>query len=211
MIVMVSNQTGFEMGLLIGKYPGRIGHLYSPGGQTGPWPEVPYALDNGAYAAWDNGEPWSEAAWRRLLRWASIKGPQPLWAVVPDVVADRDATLERWREFEPVVRKHGWRPAFAVQDGMTFDDVPDDACMLFIGGSDEFKDAAIGPWCKRFPGRVHVARVNGWPRLVACWRAGAVSVDGTSWYRRGRPGGYSQAEDLRKFLRETDARGAVLR
>jgi len=62
--------------------------------------------------------------------------------------------------------------------------------------------SAIAPWCARFPGRVHVGRVNGWPRLRASWASGAISVDGTGWFHKGT-GGASQAADLRKFLRET--------
>jgi len=199
---MVSNQTGIEVGLLAGRYPGRIGHLFSPTAQRGPWPEIPYALDNGAWPAFKNAQPWSEPEWRELLRWASFAAVPPLWALVPDVVADRAATLERWREYAPVVARHGYRAAFALQNGMTFEDVPDERCMLFVGGDDAWKDAAIEPWCRAFPGRVHVARVNGWDRLVRSWRAGAVSVDGTGWFNKGR-GGYSQYNDLRKFLRET--------
>lgn len=207
---MVSNQTGIEVGLLAGQFPGRIGHLFSPGGQRGPWRELPYALDNGAWPAFLNGAEWSEEEWLALIRWAVLSGILPLWALVPDVVGDRLATLERWQQYAHVVRKHGFRPAFAVQNGMTFDDVPDAECMLFIGGDDAFKDAAIGPWCKAFPGRVHVGRVNYWDRLVACWRAGAVSVDGTGWFRKGRTIGSSQANDLRKFLRETSNTNAPL-
>jgi hypothetical protein len=203
MLVMVSNATGIEVGLLAGKHPGRIGHLFSPGGQRGPWMEIPYALDNGAWPAFLNHEEWSEEEWMALLRWAALSGIAPLWALVPDVVGNREQTMERWPLYAPVVRSFGFRPAFAVQNGMTFADVPDDECMLFIGGDDAFKDAAIAPWCARFPGRVHVGRVNYWNRLVACWRAGAVSVDGTGWFRKGRSIGSSQANDLRKFLRET--------
>lgn len=199
---MISNQTGMEVGLLVGRHPGRIGHLYSPGGERGPWPEVPYALDNGAWPAFKNGAPWDEMEWRRLLRWAAMSGQAPLWALVPDVVTDREATLEAWPRLSPVIASYGWRAGFAVQDGMTFDDVPDDRCVLFLGGSTDWKLNAITPWCARFPGRVHVARVNTWDRLLLCWRAGAVSVDGTGWFRKGR-GGYSQSADLRKFLRET--------
>lgn len=203
MMIMVSNQTGVEVGILTMKYPGWIGHLFSPGGQRGPWPEIPYALDNGAWPAYLNGEEWSEAEWMALLRWAVLSGIPPLWALVPDVVGNREATLERWHKYVDVVRGFGFRPAFAVQNKMTFDDVPDDECMLFIGGDDAFKDAAIAPWCARFPGRIHVGRVNFWPRLLACYRAGAVSVDGTGWFRKGRTMTNSQWNDLRKFLRET--------
>jgi hypothetical protein len=210
MLIMVSNQGGTDVGILAMQFPGRIGHLYSPDGQRGPWREIPYALDNGAWSAFLNDEEWSEAEWRALLRWAVLSGILPLWALVPDVVGDRLQTLERWKQYSPTVREFGLRPGFAVQNGMTFDDVPDDECMLFISSNDEFKDAAIGPWCKRFPGRVHVGRVNGWARLAACWRAGAVSVDGTGWFRKGRSMTNSQANDLRKFLRETSNSNAPL-
>lgn len=205
MIVMVSNATGMEVGLLAGANPGRIGHLYSPGGERGPWPEVPFGLDTGDFAAWMNKLEWSEAEWRALLMWAAMSGIVPLWAVVHDAPGDRDETLRRWERYESVVREHGFRRAFAVQDGMEFGDVPDDDCMLFIGGSDigNWKDNAISPWCKRFPGRVHVARVNGADRLLRCYRAGAVSVDGTGWFHKSNNKSGGQLAVLRKFLRET--------
>ena len=213
-IVMVSNQTGVELGYLAGRYPGALGHLYSPGGQTGPYSFLPYAIDNGAWPAHKNGRAWSAEEWRELLTWtkraAQWEGMPPLWALVPDVVGDRAATMERWREFHSEVRSAGFRPAFAAQDGMTFDDVPSSDCVVFLGGSTEWKEAAIDPWCRAFPGRVHVGRVNTWGRLVKCWRAGAISVDGTGWFRRGSKGQQSsQRKDLIKFLRETHGAGGV--
>lgn len=219
MLIMPSNQTGMIVGWLAGTYPGRLGHFYSPGGQRGPWPFLPYALDNGAYAAWKKKTPWDDKPWRDLLRWAQWSMQQPLWAVVPDVVADRKETIERWKEYAPIVRQAGFRPAFAAQDGMTFADVPDSDCVVFLGGSTDptpewpqgWKQSAIGPWCQAFPGRVHVGRVNSWPRLVACWRAGAIAVDGTGWFHeaRGHKRPSSQRSDLIKFLRETQDRSAA--
>lgn len=200
---MVSNIGGTDVGILAVTFAGRVGHLYSPGGQRGPWREIPYALDNGAYPAFTNDEEWSEPEWMNMLRWSALSGIAPLWSLVPDVVADRVGTLARWKQYAPIVRSFGFRTAFAVQNGMTFDDVPDSECMLFLGGDDTFKDASIPTWCAQFPGRVHVGRVNYWPRLHASWKAGAVSVDGTGWFRKGRSIGASQANDLRKFLKET--------
>jgi hypothetical protein len=90
---------------------------------------------------------------------------------------------------------------------MTFDDVPTSDCMLFMGGSTAWKLAAIEPWCARFPGRVHVARVNHGERLWKCYRAGAVSVDGTGWWhnerRNNRP---TQLEELIDFVKRTGSR-----
>lgn len=199
MLIMVSNQTGIEVGHLATKYPGRIGHLYSPGGERGPWSYVPYALDNGAWPAFKNGRMWECAEWRALLRWAVLSGQKPLWALVPDVVGNRKATLEKWMQHHHEIERTGIRTAFAVQDGMTFDDVPNAECMLFLGGSTKWKVKAIGPWCERFPGRVHVTRVNTWDRLVLSWRSGAVSVDGTGWFHKTG----HQKRDLLRFLRET--------
>jgi hypothetical protein len=184
MIVMVSNCNGTEVGIVAERYRGSLGHLYSPGGQRGPWPEIPYALDNGAFGAAEKNIEFPEEAWRRLMGWAGEKAQPPLWALVPDSVADRDRTLEKWDRFSPVVRAAGFRPAFAIQDEMTFADVPDSDCMLFIGGSTAWKMAAIRPWCARFPGRVHVGRVTEVKRLMLCYEAGAVSVDGNRWYMR---------------------------
>ena len=202
MIVMISNQSGFEAGLLCGMYPGRIGHMFSPGGERGPWVGVPHAFDNDAWPAKKNKRPRNVAAHRRLLLWGLMSGVMPMFAVVPDVVGDRDATLREWDTYAPGMEKMGYRLGFAAQDGMSFADVPTSDCVVFLGGSDEWKDASIAPWCAKFPGRVHIGRVNGMPRLLASWRAGAISVDGTGWFHKGR-GGVSQAADLRKFLRET--------
>jgi hypothetical protein len=203
-IVMVSNQTGIEVGLLAGRHPGRIGHMFSPNAQCGPWAELPFALDNDAWPAFKNKRPRDVDGHRQLLNWALLSGLMPTFALVPDVVGERDATLREWDVHAAGMAAMGFRLGFAVQDGMTFDDVPTSDCVVFIGGSTKFKDAAIEPWGAAYPNRMHVGRVNGFPRLVASWRAGAISVDGTGWFHKGRGSGYSQAADLRKFLRETE-------
>ena len=60
LLVMPSNNTGIEIGRLVGMYPGRLGHLFSPDGlrQTYDW--MPFALDNGKYACWSSGKQWHE-------------------------------------------------------------------------------------------------------------------------------------------------------
>lgn len=196
---MVANRTGIEVGILAERYPGRVGHMYSPTAQRGPWRELRYALDNDAWGAFKNRRLRDAGAHRALLTWSLMSGIMPVFALVPDVVADRDATLREWDLHAPKMAAMGFRLGFAAQDGMTFDDVPTDDCVVFLGGGTAWKDAAIAPWCARFPGRVHVGRVNGMPRLLAAWRAGAVSVDGTGWFHNKT----GQAGDLRKFLRET--------
>lgn len=184
-----------------------MGHLYSPGhGRARIYPWQPYALDNGKFAATENGTAWDVAEWRDMLRWSVLSGVAPIWALVPDVPYDRAGTIEAWREFAPEVARYGFKLAFAAQNGMTTADVPADAHTVFIGGDDAWKDAAIGPWCGAFPaGRVHVGRVNGMPRLLAAHHAGAASVDGTRWFTRGNNKTGGQWAMLVKYLRETSA------
>lgn len=204
MMVMIANATGYEIGALAVLHAGQLGHLYSPGkGRARIYPWMPYALDNGAWIAHKNGVQWDPAEWRAMLRWAALSGVLPLWVLVPDVVGDREATLARWLEYAPEVAAYGFRLAFAAQDGMTFDDVPAEAAVVFIGGSTEWKDAAIRPWCAAFPGRVHVARVNGAERLLAAHHAGAASVDGTGWFHDKNSKAGGQKAMLMKYLRET--------
>jgi hypothetical protein len=196
-MVMCANQSGFKFGVLAGRYPGRFGHLFAPGATRGPFPDAPYALDNGAWPAYVNGREWQEAPWRKHLDWAASKKQGPLWVVVPDVVGQREQTIERWWRYAPVVREYGFRPAFAAQDFMTFEDVPDSECMVCIGGTTPWKLAAIQPWSAKFPGRTHILRVSGPDRLDLAYEAGAVSVDGTGWFHN------EQYRQLRAFFERT--------
>lgn len=199
MMVMPANSTGAWVGYLAGKYEGQLGHLYSPGAQRGPFPFLPYALDNGAFGAFTSKKPWDESAW------AKDCGQRPMWALVPDVVGDRIGTLAMWDRYHGAVIDAGFRPAFAVQDGMTSADVPRLAEVVFVGGSTDtpweggnnWKWDTSGRWCQDFP-HVHIGRVNTlrWLRVAA--EHGAESVDGTGWFR----GDVDQREGLRQFLAE---------
>lgn len=197
MVIMPANCTGAWVGYLAGRYEGQLGHLYSPGAQRGPFPFLPYALDNGAYGAFTSKEPWDVHAWRALLGWAQGCGQRPLWALVPDAVGQKAATIDLWHQYAAEVKASGFRPAFAVQDGMLPEDVPADAEVIFVGGGTDWKWATAGMWCAAFPW-VHIGRVNTlrWLRVAA--KHGARSVDGTGWFR----GDKTQAEGLRQFLAE---------
>lgn len=179
---MPANNTGVRFGYLAGRFPEKVGHLISPGAERGPYEFIPNALDNGAYSAFTSGEDWSEAAWIRLLDWAHLSGQRPLWALVPDVVANKEATLANWERYAPTVARYGFPLAFAAQDGMLPEDVPADAEVIFVGGSTEWKWRTVGLWCAAYP-RVHVGRVNSYRRLWQCHDLGAESVDGTGWLR----------------------------
>lgn len=196
-MVMPANNTGIQVGYLAGRFPGNLGHLFSPGAERGPFKFMPYALDNGAYGAFSKGAEWDEAAWRRLLEWARISGQDPLWVLVPDVVGDRLRTLRKWEMFHHVARRYKWPLAFAVQDGMEPADVPLGADVVFVGGSTDWKWSTYRSWCAAFP-RVHVGRVNTYGQLYKCADAGAESVDGTGWFR----GDQRQYNGLLAFLEE---------
>jgi hypothetical protein len=166
-------------------WPGRMGLLIGTDDWKNPPPYLPYALDNGAFAAWRKKEPWDEAKFFRLLDKAKEARYKPLWVIVPDVVADREGTLRKWDKYAPRVKEYGFPLAFAVQDGMIRQDVPEETAVVFVGGSTAWKWSTIGAWTAWFK-RVHVGRVNTLPRLMDCEERGVESIDGTGWFR-GNP------------------------
>lgn len=143
---------------------------------------MPFALDNDAFTAWQKQHEWSESAWLSMMHAVASMPQLPLWALVPDVVADRAATLRRWQQYNSVVREFGFTPAFAVQDGMSEADIPPDAEVLFIGGTTEWKWQHLPRWCN-LGRRVHVGRCNSLRRLLWCEHLGVESLDGTGWFR----------------------------
>ena len=182
MIVMPANNTGVVLGWLAGRFPGRIGHLYSPGGMTRLYDWMPYSLDNGRFAVWSAGRTWDEAAWLGMLDRAAGSGIPPKWVLVPDSVGNRDETLREWDRWCVRLQSYGWPLAIAVQDGMTQDDIPSEAAVVFIGGTSEWKRRTMHEWCEGNE-RVHVGRVNTDKWLWESHEAGAESCDGTGWFR----------------------------
>ena len=167
-----------------GRYPGSVGVLIGPSyGRKVPidkW--MPFVLDNDAYTAWRYSKPWNLEAWRTMLHWVRMTGQNPMWATVPDVVGNRQATIANWPIYRNEIKERGWKVAFAVQNGMTPDDVPDDADVVFVGGTDGWKFRNLQTWTQNFP-RVHCARVNAPQMIEACERLGCESIDGTGWFR----------------------------
>lgn len=193
MIVMPSNASGWFWHTLA-RETGRLGHLYSPGGQRGPWPWLPYALDNGAYSCWDKDsnvfdyEKWKrfEQKWWRLIVWAQIAPIKPRWAIVPDVPGNAYETLAKWSVFAPGIRDVPL--ALAVQDGMEVEQVRELSpapAVIAVGGSTEWKWASVEKWAASFP-RVHLLRCNAPARLYDLEAMGVESCDGTGWNRGDR-------------------------
>lgn len=183
MMVMLANNSNPIVHYFAGRFPGKIGWLVGPSARkkTSLKRWIPYALDNDAYSAFSNRTEWSESEWVALLEWARMAVKKPLWVLVPDVVANREATLENWKRYAPMVRE---ARGFAVQDGMTPDDVPSDADLIFVGGTTSWKWRTLPMWAKCGK-RIHVGRVNTLRRLWTCDEFGVESCDGTGWFREG--------------------------
>ena len=149
------------------------------------WPEddspAPYALDNGAWGCFQRGASFDDDA----FSWAvDVLGERAEWVVMPDVVADREATLEKAERW--FGRLGGLRLLLAVQDGMSAADVEPwlkRGDGIFVGGSTEWKLATVRHWAPlaRSHGQwCHVARVNTRKRIELCKHFGVDSVDGKS-------------------------------
>ena len=138
----------------------------------------PFAIDNGAWTAHTTGTPWNAERFARLVYGF---GEAADFVVCPDVVADRERTLELAHRWLP---RLSWVPRllWAVQDGMTPADVPA-GLGVFVGGSDAYKERSLrvwGPWRAAGGPYLHVGRVNSQRRVRMCMLAGADSIDGTS-------------------------------
>lgn len=159
---------------------GLLGQLRTPNTGNKVVPGVSWAADNGCFS---DTTPFDADRW---LAWLDRQPREHcIFAVVPDVVGDHDATVERWALHADSVRALGFRPAFVLQDGCEPELIPADTDCVFVGGSTEWKlgDAAVR--CMRFAKSqgwwVHVGRVNSLRRLRWCADLDGVvdSVDGT--------------------------------
>lgn len=139
---------------------------------------VQWAADNGCFSETTPFDP---------DRWVAWLDRQPrdgcLFAVVPDVVGDHTATVDRWELYAMTVRELGFRPAFVLQDGCEPDLIPCDADCVFVGGSTEWKLGPTAARCVRYAKSegmwVHMGRVNSLRRLRIAADLGCDSVDGT--------------------------------
>lgn len=157
-----------------------VGVLLTPIGCTATPPEgYPWCADSGCF----NRKTYVGDA--GYLSWLASMPPEAcLFATVPDVVGDHDATLALWPDLSRQIRKLGYPVAFVAQDGATPATVPwGELDALFVGGSTKWKlseDAYALIAAAKLAGKwVHVGRVNSRRRLLAMAAAGADSCDGT--------------------------------
>lgn len=143
---------------------------------------LPYALDNGAWTAFTQGEPFNVGAFEKAL---DLMGAEADWVASPDIVGGGMRSLEL---------SESWLPRLIdarlvlipVQDGLTASDVRPllgNRVGIFLGGSTEWKLSTMREWgelAREVGCYYHVARVNTRRRIDMCSEAGATSFDGSS-------------------------------
>lgn len=152
-----------------------------------PLPPWAFGLDNGAWTAHANGEPFDVDAYRATV---ALLGCMADWIVAPDIVCGGLESLEMSLRWLPELHAGTRRgPVLVpVQDGMTVEDVRAAVPMgpdvgLFVGGSTEWKEQTMATWtalAHEHGAWCHVGRVNTQRRLAMVVEAGADSSDGTS-------------------------------
>jgi len=145
---------------------------------------LPYALDNGAWSAYQRGEAFDEPAFLRTLAWSAKQTIKPDWIVVPDKVAEGLKSLEYSLSWIDRVRPYG-PVLLAVQDGMKPEHVEPYVGAelgIFLGGTTEWKLSTMMEWGELCHNRAyfHCGRVNTVRRISLCASSGADSFDGTS-------------------------------
>jgi hypothetical protein len=142
-----------------------------------------YALDNGAWTAFQKKLPWDRTAFERLV---DSHGEKADFIVVPDIVMGGIHSLKFSESWLMRLSRVGTRLLVAVQDGMVNADIRSllgDDVGVFVGGSTDWKLRSMGRWaelaqnCNAY---CHVGRVNSQSRIRMCGRFGVDSFDGTS-------------------------------
>lgn len=142
-----------------------------------------YALDNGAWTAFQQGLPFDEAAFGRAF---DLVGEKADWVVIPDIVTGGMKSLEFSLQWLERLKGSPSTLLLAVQDGMAPDDLREylnPGVGIFLGGSTEWKLKTMEAWgvlARRRNCYFHVGRVNSAKRIAMCGAAGASSFDGTS-------------------------------
>lgn len=142
-----------------------------------------WALDNGAWSAYQQGKPFDEDAFSRAL---DKVGEGAQWVVLPDIVAGGKASLDLSLKWLDRLQGFPERLLIAVQDGIEPEDVRHllgPMVGIFLGGTTPYKVSTMESWGQLARLRncyFHVGRVNSLRRIRACGEAGAHSFDGTS-------------------------------
>jgi hypothetical protein len=142
----------------------------------------PWVADNGAFKQWRAGVPFDSAAYAAHAERIARDGSAPDFVVVPDVVADGEASMRLSLEWAPRLR--GLAPLyFVVQNGMEPErvaDVLEPFAGLFVGGDIAWKLATAPAWgalAHAHGRKCHIGRVGSFKRVQLAKVAMADSID----------------------------------
>ncbi len=115
---------------------GRLGFIDTPAQRASVGQRVtdsPWCADNGAFS-----DKWAPDVWWQFLVRRADDAPTCLFATLPDVVGDYEATLARSMPYATRVRQLGYPAALVVQNGADDSNVPlDEVDAVFLGGVPE--------------------------------------------------------------------------
>lgn len=151
----------------------------------------PYALDNGAWTAFQKSEPFDVPAFEKAVR---LLGVGADWIALPDIVMGGKASLDlsvSWlRKLRRRAALRASRFMLVVQNGMEtgamlgrVKRIVGERVGIFVGGDTDWKLAAMRFWsdlAHSLGAICHIGRVNSAKRIEACGSAGADSFDGSS-------------------------------
>lgn len=159
-----------------------LGVLLVPGAGNRAAPGFAWALDNGAFAGFD------ERRFVAMLERHANRAGEALWCTAPDVVGDAEPTRALLGVWEPRIRHYGYPVAYVAQDGETPEAAPWDAFdAIFIGGTTAWKESpaagALVREGRRLGKRTHMGRVNSVRRMRIAHSWGVQTFDGTQCSR----------------------------
>lgn len=142
-----------------------------------------YALDNGAWTAYQRGEAFDE---RAFLVAVDKLGADADWIVIPDIVAGGLDSLRFSLSWLSRLQDVGVPLLLAVQNGIEPREVGglvSPGLGIFVGGDTAWKEGTMSVWGDLAVERgchLHIGRVNTVRRIRLCSDAGADSFDGSS-------------------------------
>lgn len=153
-----------------------------------------FAVDNGAYSAWQQSRRWNPATFTHILTRCAEEHRAPDFAVLPDIVGGGYESLKRSHHWRIALDDlfPGFRWALAVQDGMSPEGilgfaVPGQISTIFVGGTMTWKISTMEKWATFAHGlgmTCHVGRMGSVRHMLMAERAGADSIDSTTWIQR---------------------------
>ncbi|MCP4437083.1 MAG: hypothetical protein GY812_16495 [Actinomycetia bacterium] len=142
----------------------------------------PYSLDNGAWTAFQKGEPFDEKAFVKAV---DLLGANADFVVAPDIVAGGVASLAKSVSWLAWCLERTELVLIAVQDGLTAGQVMPylgPRVGVFLGGSTDWKHNTMRAWgdtARACGAYFHVGRINSARFIRRCHDAGADSFDGS--------------------------------